>query len=163
MSDTQHQETIERGKDDRKFDRAEERAPDKPTDLPKSGWKGVLKRTISEFSKDGGSDLAAALTYFAIMSIAPMLLALSTLLSIFGQDGGEGEGDCGQPEGPGAGDGGLEDGTVPPVHAVEVADGDDRAAGVDLLDAVPHVHAASLPLVSRPRSRPRPTLPLVSR
>ena len=87
MSDTQHGKTIERGKDDGKFDRAEDNAPDKPTDLPKSNWKGVLKRTLSEFGKDGGSDLAAALTYFAILSIAPMILALSTMLSFFGQDG----------------------------------------------------------------------------
>lgn len=87
MSDTQHRETIERGQDDGDFDRAQSNAPDKPTDLPKRHWKGVLKRTLSEFGKDGGSDLAAALTYFAILSIAPMILALSTMLSFFGQSG----------------------------------------------------------------------------
>lgn len=91
MSDTQHRETIERGQDDAEFDAAEQHAPDGPSDLPKRGWKGVLKRTVSEFGKDGGPDLAAALTYFSIMSLAPMLLALSTLLSFFGQDAGEGE------------------------------------------------------------------------
>ena len=47
----------------------------------------MLKRTLSEFGKDGGSDLAAALTYFSIMSLAPMLLALSTALSFLGQGG----------------------------------------------------------------------------
>ena len=85
MSDTQHRETIDRGKDEEGFERADDNAPDKPTDLPKTHWKGVLKRTISEFGQDGGPDLAAALTYFSIMSLAPMLLALSTSLSFFGQ------------------------------------------------------------------------------
>lgn len=51
---------------------------------PGVAWGPTLKRTVSEFSRDGGSDLAAALTYFALMSLAPMLLALSTLLSFFG-------------------------------------------------------------------------------
>ncbi|GAA1178196.1 YihY/virulence factor BrkB family protein [Ornithinimicrobium humiphilum] len=45
----------------------------------------MLKRTVTEFGEDGGSDLAAALTYFAIMSLAPMLLALTTVLGILGQ------------------------------------------------------------------------------
>ncbi|WP_238148803.1 YihY/virulence factor BrkB family protein [Serinicoccus sediminis] len=51
-------------------------------------WKAVAKRTVSEFVDDGGPDLAAALTYFAILSLAPMVLALSTLLSFLGQGGG---------------------------------------------------------------------------
>lgn len=48
-------------------------------------WAGVTKRTIAKFMSDGGPDLAAALTYFAVMSLAPMLLALSTSLSFLGQ------------------------------------------------------------------------------
>lgn len=51
---------------------------------PRVAWVPTLKRTVSEFGRDGGSDLAAALTYFALMSLAPMLLALSTLLSFVG-------------------------------------------------------------------------------
>jgi membrane protein len=86
VSDTQHRETIDRGKDEAGFERADDRAPDSPTDLPKTHWKGVLKRTLSEFGKDGGSDLAAALTYYSVLSLAPMLLALSTSLSFLGQD-----------------------------------------------------------------------------
>ncbi|WP_134772559.1 YihY/virulence factor BrkB family protein [Ornithinimicrobium flavum] len=85
MSDTQHRETIDRGQDAGDFERRDDRAPDSPTDLPRTHWKGVLKRTVSEFGKDGGSDLAAALTYYSIMSLAPMLLALSTSLTFFGQ------------------------------------------------------------------------------
>ena len=87
MSDEQHHETIDRGNDTREFRAQEEKAPDAPTDLPKAHWKAVAKRTLAEFGKDGGSDLAAALTYFAIMSLAPMLLALSTSLTFLGQSG----------------------------------------------------------------------------
>ena len=46
----------------------------------------MIKRTIAEFGDDGGTDLAAALTYYSMMSIAPMLLALSSTLGVFGQD-----------------------------------------------------------------------------
>ena len=40
---------------------------------------------MSEFSKDGCTDLAATLTYFAVLSIFPALLALVSLLGVFGQ------------------------------------------------------------------------------
>lgn len=50
-------------------------------DRPKLAWGATLKRTISRFGSAGGSDLAAALTYFALLSLAPMLLALSTMVS----------------------------------------------------------------------------------
>ncbi|KUG55623.1 ribonuclease BN [Serinicoccus chungangensis] len=58
------------------------------TTTARTDWKAVAKRTVSEFLEDGGPDLAAALTYFAILSLAPMVLALSTLLTFFGQSGG---------------------------------------------------------------------------
>lgn len=88
MSQTEHRQTIERGRDDAAVERAEERAgPDSPVELPKPYWKAVVKRTVSEFGNDGGPDLAAALTYFSIMSLAPMLLALSTSLTFLGQAG----------------------------------------------------------------------------
>lgn len=86
MTDSDKRDTLDRARNDDEFEQAAERGPDGPTDLPKPHWKSVLKRTISEFGEDGGSDLAAALTYFAIMSLAPMLLALSTILGFLGQD-----------------------------------------------------------------------------
>ena len=67
------------------FTAATDQAPDGPTDLPKMQWKAVLKRTVGEFGRDGGTDLAAALTYYSMMSLAPMLLAIISLLSFFGQ------------------------------------------------------------------------------
>jgi len=63
----------------------ERRAPDDLTDLPKQSWKGVLKRSFREFSDDKVTDWAAALTYYGVLSIFPMLLALISLLGLFGQ------------------------------------------------------------------------------
>ena len=38
--------------------------------------KYMVKRVISEFLRDGGTDQAAKLTYFMVLSIAPTLLVL---------------------------------------------------------------------------------------
>src|SRR3954471_19322213 len=74
---------------DQRFDRDgtadERRAPDDVTDLPKGSWMGVLKRTGKEFSEDNLTDWAAALTYYAILSIFPALLVLVSLLGLAGQ------------------------------------------------------------------------------
>jgi membrane protein len=73
---------------DQRFERNgtdERRAPDDVTDLPKESWKGVLKRALREFSDDNVTDWAAALTYYGVLSIFPMLLALISLLGLFGQ------------------------------------------------------------------------------
>src|SRR3954466_15345052 len=61
------------------------RDPDGPTDLPKESWMAVLKRTIKEFKKDNLTDWAAALTYYGVLSIFPMLLALVSILGLVGQ------------------------------------------------------------------------------
>jgi membrane protein len=74
--------------DDRRFDRTgvdERRAPDDISDLPKSSWKGVMRRALREFNEDKVTDWAAALTYYGVLSIFPMLLALISLLGLFGQ------------------------------------------------------------------------------
>ncbi|MFD0774539.1 YihY/virulence factor BrkB family protein [Streptomonospora algeriensis] len=55
-----------------------------PSELPKRSWTGSLRRTITEFSADNLSDLAAALTYYAILSIFPALLVLVSLLGLAG-------------------------------------------------------------------------------
>jgi membrane protein len=73
---------------DQRFERgatgADDRAPDDVSDLPKESWKGVLKRAMREFSDDNVTDWAAALTYYGVLSIFPMLLALISLLGLFG-------------------------------------------------------------------------------
>lgn len=63
----------------------DDRKPDDLNDLTKRSWKFILKKTIREFSKDQCLDLAAALTYYAVLALFPAILALVSLLSIFGQ------------------------------------------------------------------------------
>ena len=58
--------------------------PDQPTDLPKESWPGILKRTLKQFSEDQLSTWAAALTYFGVLSLFPMLLALVSVLGVIG-------------------------------------------------------------------------------
>src|SRR3954463_2850942 len=44
----------------------------------------MLKRTISEFREDNLTDWAAALTYYALLSLFPALIAMVSLLGLFG-------------------------------------------------------------------------------
>ena len=48
-------------------------------------WGFILKRTMRSFSTDQCTDLAAGLTYFAVLSLFPALLALVSILGIVGQ------------------------------------------------------------------------------
>src|ERR687886_613861 len=57
-----------------------EREPDSPTDLGGSSWGGAVKRTVGEFQEDNLTDWAAALTYYGILSIFPMLIVLVGLI-----------------------------------------------------------------------------------
>src|SRR6478672_10562943 len=63
----------------------EQRKPDKPTDLKKQSWKYGLRRALKEFSDDQCTDLAAALTYYAVLSLFPAVLAMVSLVGIVGQ------------------------------------------------------------------------------
>ena len=75
-------------KDTQRFERSsadERRAPDDVSDLPKESWKGVGRRTLREFSDDNVTDWAAALTYYGVLSIFPMLLVFVSMLGLFGQ------------------------------------------------------------------------------
>lgn len=56
--------------------------PDAPTDIPKQGWKGTLKRTFHEFSDDNLTDWAAALTYYAVLALFPAVIALVSILGL---------------------------------------------------------------------------------
>jgi membrane protein len=58
--------------------------PDAPADLSKRSWKDVLKRTFAEFKDDAITDWAAALTYYAILSLFPGLLVLVSVLGLLG-------------------------------------------------------------------------------
>jgi membrane protein len=59
-------------------------SPDQPTDIPKDSWPTILKRTFKQFSEDQLTTWAAALTYFGVLSLFPMLLALVSVLGVIG-------------------------------------------------------------------------------
>ncbi|GAA1952592.1 YihY/virulence factor BrkB family protein [Microbacterium deminutum] len=59
--------------------------PDSPDDLDKRSWKYVLVKTLREFSSDQCTDIAASLTYYAVLSIFPGLIAIFSLLGVVGQ------------------------------------------------------------------------------
>jgi len=61
------------------------RKPDSPTDLGKRTWLGIAKRAVKEFKHDNITDWAAALTYYAVLSIFPALIVFVSLLGLFGQ------------------------------------------------------------------------------
>jgi membrane protein len=56
----------------------------KPSDLPRSAWSGVLKRTLKEFKADNLTDLAAALTYYGVLAIFPMIIVVVSILGLVG-------------------------------------------------------------------------------
>src|SRR5215218_3406512 len=59
-------------------------AADQPTDLPKEAFPAILKRTFKQFGEDQLTTWAAALTYFGILSLFPMLLAMISVLGVIG-------------------------------------------------------------------------------
>ena len=63
----------------------DERKPDSPDDIPASGWKYTARRVSTEFGRDHCTDLAASLTYYAVLALFPGLVALVSLLGVFGQ------------------------------------------------------------------------------
>lgn len=61
------------------------RKPDDPTDLTKPSWQYTLKKTLREFSSDQCTDLAAGLTYHAVLAVFPAILAIVSILGLFGE------------------------------------------------------------------------------
>ena len=53
--------------------------------IPAAGWKYIFGRALREFTRDGGMDMAAALTYRTVFAIFPALLAVVSTLGLFGQ------------------------------------------------------------------------------
>jgi membrane protein len=54
---------------------------------PSSRTWATLKRTASEFREDNLTDWAAALTYYGLLSLFPALIAMVSLLGLFGDPG----------------------------------------------------------------------------
>lgn len=61
------------------------RKPDAVGDVKKQSWGFVLKKTVRKFSADECTDKAAALTYYAVLALFPALIALVSVLGVFGQ------------------------------------------------------------------------------
>ncbi|MGW0710025.1 YihY/virulence factor BrkB family protein [Streptomyces sp. NPDC002643] len=85
MTRTLKRHTKFAGRDAGPAEQVERQAPDSPTDLPKRSWTAVLKGTVKEFRKDELTDRAAALTYYGLLALFPMLLALISLLGVVGR------------------------------------------------------------------------------
>jgi membrane protein len=49
-----------------------------------TGWVATIKRTATEFQEDNLSDWAASLTYYGLLSLFPALIAMVSLIGIFG-------------------------------------------------------------------------------
>jgi membrane protein len=60
--------------------------PDSPTELSRPSLVAVLTRVRQQIGQDGLTDLAAALTYYAVLSIVPGLVVLISLLGVLGPD-----------------------------------------------------------------------------
>jgi membrane protein len=58
---------------------------DSPTQLESRSWRYVARRTLREFMSDECTDLAAALTYYAVLALFPAAIALISLLGLVGQ------------------------------------------------------------------------------
>ncbi|MCK2217197.1 YihY/virulence factor BrkB family protein [Actinomadura sp. ATCC 31491] len=59
--------------------------PEGPGGFPRRAWWTVLKRTLIEFKDDRVQDLAAALTYYAVLSIFPALIVLVAVFGLLGR------------------------------------------------------------------------------
>lgn len=60
-------------------------APDSPTEIGAHGWKATLKRAGKGFKEDGLQDWAAALTYYSVLSLFPLLIVFVALIGVFGE------------------------------------------------------------------------------
>ena len=63
----------------------DKRKPESPTDLTRRSWAYVARKTVREFGDDQCTDLAAGLTYYAVLSLFPAAIALISLLGVVGQ------------------------------------------------------------------------------
>mgnify|MGYP002713448604 FL=1 len=50
--------------------------------LTRAGWKLVFRRVVTDFTNDAMVDRAAAMTYYTLLSVAPMLLAGYSIFSL---------------------------------------------------------------------------------
>ncbi|QWC86951.1 YihY family inner membrane protein [Nocardioidaceae bacterium] len=61
--------------------------PSSPRKLTKQSWRYIGKKTLAEFQEDQCTDVAASLTYYAVLALFPGLIALTSILGLIGQSG----------------------------------------------------------------------------
>jgi membrane protein len=59
--------------------------PQSPTELTRPSVAYVVRTTVRQFGRDQCTDLSAALTYYAVLSLFPALVVMVSLLGVFGQ------------------------------------------------------------------------------
>ncbi|GAA4884261.1 YihY/virulence factor BrkB family protein [Serinicoccus chungangensis] len=59
--------------------------PDSPAEMTGPAWRYTAGKAFREFLDDECTDLAAALTYYAVLAIFPALIAIFSLLGLVGQ------------------------------------------------------------------------------
>ena len=76
-----------RGADEKEHiaDPNDPRKPESPSDLTRPSLMYVLRKTAREFIDDECTDLAAALSYYAVLALFPALVVVVSLLGVFGQ------------------------------------------------------------------------------
>ena len=58
--------------------------PETPRELRRRSWVDALRRTVREFRDDELTDRAAALTYYGVLALFPALIALVSIVGLFG-------------------------------------------------------------------------------
>lgn len=86
IAEDEHGEEDERTEEKRQApDPDDASKPVSPDELTRASWMFVLRKTAREFGADQCTDLAAALTYYAVLSVFPALLVMVSLLGVLGQ------------------------------------------------------------------------------
>jgi len=65
-------------------DAEDDRKPDSPQELTGRSWRYVLRKTWREFGDDHCTDLAAGLTYYAVLALFPAAIAVISLVGLVG-------------------------------------------------------------------------------
>ncbi|WP_102192064.1 YihY/virulence factor BrkB family protein [Microbacterium aurantiacum] len=61
------------------------RATRSPADLDSRSWKFVVRKVVHGFVSDGCPDIAATLTFYAVLALIPAVVVLVSLVGILGQ------------------------------------------------------------------------------
>src|SRR3954471_12923682 len=67
--------------------RARGREAEKPTEIPRRGWRDVVKRTSGEVKQDNVSIVAAGVAFYSFVSIFPALAAVVSLWGLVADPG----------------------------------------------------------------------------